>query len=131
MRQPQSGTLPTSCQGAILRLGLPCCLPCCQRRSGSFITAFSARTQKAWVGKGTLSFKWRTSSESNYDKLHFIVDGTEVTNISGERSWATYTRTFSTDGSHTVEWKYDKDDIVSKGGDCGWIDDVVWTPAED
>ena len=82
-------------------------------------------------GKGTLSFKWRTSSESNYDKLHFIVDGTEVTNISGERSWATYTRTFSTDGSHTVEWKYDKDDIVSKGSDCGWIDDVVWTPAED
>ena len=82
-------------------------------------------------GKGTLSFKWRTSSESNYDKLHFIVDGTEVTNISGERSWATYTRTFTTDGSHTVEWKYDKDQVVSTGSDCGWIDDVVWTPAED
>ena len=79
-------------------------------------------------GKGTLSFKWRTSSESNYDKLHFIVDGTEVTNISGERSWATYTRTFTTDGSHTVEWKYDKDGSVSTGSDCGWIDDVVWTP---
>ena len=79
-------------------------------------------------GKGTLTFKWRTSSESNYDKLHFIVDGTEVTNSSGERSWATYTRTFTTDATHTVAWKYDKDDIVSKGSDCGWIDDVVWTP---
>ena len=100
-------------------------------RFGAFGTHLGQRTHLAHhdgTGQGTLSFKWRTSSESNYDKLHFIVDGTEVTNISGERSWATYTRTFSTDGSHTVEWKYDKDDIVSKGSDCGWIDDVVWTP---
>ncbi len=81
-------------------------------------------------GKGTLSFKWKVSSESSYDKLHFIADGTEVTNISGERSWVTFTRTFTTDGSHTLEWKYDKDGSVSEGSDCGWIDDVVWTPAE-
>ena len=79
-------------------------------------------------GRGTLSFMWRTSSEQNYDKLHFIADGVEVTNISGERGWATCTHTFTTDGSHTVEWKYDKDGSVSSGNDCGWIDDVVWTP---
>ena len=81
-------------------------------------------------GKGTLTFKWKVSSEQSYDKLHFIVDGTEVTNISGTANWATYTRTLTTDGSHTIEWKYDKDGSVSSGSDCGWIDDVVWTPAE-
>ena len=32
------------------------------------------------------------------------------------------------DGSHTVEWRYDKDGSVSDGDDCGWIDDVVWAP---
>jgi len=81
-------------------------------------------------GKGTLSFKWRVSSESGYDKLRFIADGTEVANISGERAWATYTRTFSTDGAHAIEWKYEKDGSISTASDSGWIDDVVWTPAE-
>ena len=99
-------------------------------RSGRISDSGRTSLTTTLQGKGTLSFKWMVSSESNYDKLHFIVDGTEVTNISGERGWADYTRTFTTDGAHTVEWKYDKDGSVSSGSDCGWIDDVVWTPAE-
>ena len=79
-------------------------------------------------GKGTLSFKWKTSSEQNYDKLNLYVDGSLVTSISGSLGWSTYTRTITAEGSHTVEWRYTKDGSVSSGSDCGWVDDVVWTP---
>ena len=81
-------------------------------------------------GKGTLSFRWRTSSEGEYDWLRLRIDGNEVASISGERSWADFSHAIATEGSHTVEWRYDKDGSVSDGEDCGWIDDVVWTPAE-
>ena len=80
-------------------------------------------------GKGTLSFRWRTSSEGEYDWLRLRIDGNEVSRISGRREWADFSHTIATDGSHTVEWRYDKDGSVSDGEDCGWIDDVVWTPA--
>ena len=79
-------------------------------------------------GKGTLSFKWKTSSEQNYDKLNLYVDGSLITNISGSTNWTAYTRTITAEGSHTIEWRYTKDGSVSSGSDCGWVDDVVWTP---
>ena len=79
-------------------------------------------------GKGTLTFKWKASSEQNYDKLNLCVDGSLVTSISGSTNWTTYTRTISVEGSHTVEWRYTKDGSASSGSDCGWVDDVVWTP---
>lgn len=79
-------------------------------------------------GKGTLTFKWKASSEQNYDKLNLYVDGSLVTSISGSTNWTTYTRTISVEGSHTVEWRYTKDGSASSGSDGGWVDDVVWTP---
>lgn len=79
-------------------------------------------------GKGTLTFKWKVSSEYEYDCLRFSVDGSEVAVISGDCDWDTFSHTIEEDGSHTIEWKYDKDGSVADGSDCGWIDDVVWTP---
>lgn len=81
-------------------------------------------------GKGTLSFRWRTSSEDNYDRLRVRLDGNEVASISGERDWEDVSIPVESEGSHTVEWKYTKDGSVGNGEDCGWIDGVVWTPAE-
>ena len=81
-------------------------------------------------GKGTLAFRWRTSSEWDYDWLRLRIDGNEVASISGGRDWEDFTHTIGTDGSHTVEWAYTKDGSVADGEDCGWIDNVVWTPAE-
>ena len=90
-----------------------------------------ATTLKTVVqGRGTLSFRWRTSSESEYDWLRLRVDGNEVGRISGWRDWEGFSHVIDGNGSHTVEWRYDKDGSVSDGEDCGWIDDVVWTPAE-
>ena len=81
-------------------------------------------------GAGTLSFRWRTSSEGSYDFLRVRVDGSEASSISGESGWLDFSLPVSGTGSHTVEWVYTKDGSVSNGEDCGWIDDVVWTPAE-
>ena len=97
-------------------------------RSGAISDNGTTTLKTTVQGKGTLSFKWKTSSEQNYDKLNLYVDGSLVTSISGTLNWATYTRTITAEGSHTVEWRYTKDGSVSSGSDCGWVDDVVWTP---
>ena len=99
-------------------------------RSGAIGDGGSTTLSTAVQGKGTLSFRWRTSSEQDFDWLRLRVDGSEVAKISGEREWQDFSRTVDTDGSHTVEWTYFKDDSVAGGSDCGWVDDVAWTPAE-
>ncbi|MCQ2390820.1 MAG: InlB B-repeat-containing protein, partial [Kiritimatiellae bacterium] len=32
-------------------------------------------------------------------------------------------------GSRTLKWSYEKDSSASSGSDCGWVDQVVWTPS--
>ena len=71
-----------------------------------------------------MSFDWRVSSESNYDKLKFRVNNTDNTNISGDRDWTTVTYTAQTTGSYTFEWVYSKDSSVNSGSDCGWVDNI-------
>ena len=98
-------------------------------RSGAIGDNGTTTLKTTVQGKGTLSFKWKVSSEGYYDKLQLVIDGsTVVSDYSGTRGWETYTRTITTDGSHTVEWRYTKDGSVSSGSDCGWVDEVVWTP---
>ena len=58
------------------------------------------------------------------------VDGGEFASISGERDWEDFYLPIDGDGQHTVEWLYTKDSSSASGEDCGWIDDVTWTPAE-
>ena len=81
-------------------------------------------------GAGTLAFRWRTSSEWDFDCLRLRVDGNEYASMSGWREWEDYALEITGTGSHTIEWTYSKDGSVSDGEDCGWIDDVVWTPTE-
>ncbi|MBQ6083546.1 MAG: T9SS type A sorting domain-containing protein [Bacteroidales bacterium] len=71
-----------------------------------------------------MSFYYKVSSESNYDKLHFSVDGVEKNNWSGDIDWtiATYQLTA---GTHVLRWEYTKDSSVSSGSDCAWIDNVI------
>ena len=97
-------------------------------RSGAISDNGTTTLKTTVQGGGTLAFKWKTSSEQNYDKLNLYVDGSLVTSVSGTTNWTAYTRTVTGAGSHTFEWRYTKDGSVSTGSDCGWIDDVVWTP---
>ena len=76
----------------------------------------------------TLSFRWKVSSESNYDKLGFYVNNTQQGNlISGNTSWATITYTAPTTRTYTFEWRYTKDVSVHTGDDCGYVDAVAYS----
>jgi hypothetical protein len=90
-------------------------------------------SQQSWVettvtGPGTLYFWWRVSSESACDYLKFLYDGYEQTGIiSGESGWQQPSWNIPA-GTHSVRWVYTKDGSVSSGSDCGWLDQVVWSP---
>ncbi|MBP5787438.1 MAG: caspase family protein, partial [Kiritimatiellae bacterium] len=97
-------------------------------RSGVVSSNQTTWMQTTVTGPGTVSFWWNVSSESGYDKLTFLVDGSEVASISGTNVvWAQKSATVSGSGSHTLKWAYSKDGSVSRGNDCGWVDQIVWT----
>lgn len=97
-------------------------------RSGTIDHGGETRLTTTVSGLGTLSFWWKVSSEQGYDKLSISVDDVERADISGEQDWARKTVSVTGGGSHTVVWTYRKDGSVSGGSDCGWVDQVVWTP---
>lgn len=97
-------------------------------RSGAIDHGAETRLTTTVSGAGTLSFWWKVSSEQNYDKLSLAVDGMEIANISGKQNWAQETVSVTGSGTHTIMWTYRKDASVSGGSDCGWVDQVVWTP---
>ena len=72
----------------------------------------------------SISFYAKVSSESNYDKLVFYIDGTDRGSTSGEQSW-TRVAYFVPAGTHTFTFSYEKDGSVSRGSDCAWIDNVT------
>ncbi len=72
----------------------------------------------------SIAFYYKVSSESNYDKLYFYIDGQEKNNWSGNIGW-TRAQYAVTAGTHTFMWKYKKDTSVSSGSDCAWIDFVI------
>lgn len=67
----------------------------------------------------------KVSSESNFDKLIFRIDGIELADWSGEMDWAGVSYTVSP-GTHVFEWTYEKDGSVSEGRDTAWIDDIIF-----
>ncbi len=75
----------------------------------------------------TISFYYKVSSESGYDKLHFYIDNQEMGNWSGNVGWTKASYAVSA-GRHNYKWAYTKDGSVNNGSDCGWID-LVGLPA--
>ncbi len=88
-----------------------------------------AYLETVWTNAGTLTFSWEVSSEKNYDWLKLSVDGTDVTNISGEVSSVVVTQQVAGAGAHVIRWSYEKDASDQSGKDCGAIANIVWVPA--
>jgi uncharacterized repeat protein (TIGR02543 family) len=89
--------------------------------------------QRTWLetsvlGAGTLSFRWKASSEEDYDLFSFLVDGAASQSVSGETEWQFVSINIDSAGEHVLRWEYAKDKSDSAGADCGWLDQVVWTP---
>jgi hypothetical protein len=93
---------------------------------GNASTAFQ-RTFTVGAG-ATLAFKYRVSSEVDYDFLKVTVDGAEVLSASGEVGWTDFTRAL-TAGSRTVVWTYRKDGSTELGRDAAWVDLITVTDA--
>lgn len=74
-----------------------------------------------------ISFFYKVSSESGYDKLKFFIDGAEQGSWDGEVSWTEANYEVSA-GSHVFKWTYSKDGSQSTGQDCAWLDFIVLPP---
>ena len=89
---------------------------------------------KFWVvGKGTVSFHWRTSCEDDpfmdaTDYVRFLVDGVEKGRLDGISGWEAFSTYINTDGQHVLTWEYMKDGQDSDGEDCAWVDEVKFAP---
>lgn len=80
------------------------------------------------TGGGLVSFRAKVSSETNYDRLIFRVDGQifvglSVIEISGEVDWGNYSAALDA-GEHLLEWSYEKDSSVSNYDDKASIDNI-------
>ena len=76
----------------------------------------------------SISFYYKVSSESGYDKLHFYIDNVEKGVWSGSIGW-TKAAYAVTAGMHSYKWAYTKDGSVNSGSDCAWID-YIGLPAD-
>ncbi len=77
---------------------------------------------------GNVSFAFKISSETNYDKLKFYIDDVEKQVWSGSLDWAEVSYPV-TAGTHTYKWAYVKDGSVVGGEDCTWVDKIVFPSA--
>lgn len=91
-------------------------------QSGSIGNIQSSSMEIEVEGPEVIVFWWKVSSELQYDFLEFIVDGEKIDSISGGVDW---TQVFHTlpEGTHTIEWRYIKDESVAEGSDAGWVDE--------
>lgn len=110
-------------------------------RSGAMATSRTrarySHLYTSFEGAGILTFKWKVSCErdltghADWDYLAFMADGSIVRKIEGDTGWQEVTYRFTTPGYHTVEWVYRKNagfEDINPGEDCGWVDQVSWTP---
>lgn len=95
--------------------------------TGSDNSESSFSIQLSMQAGETLSFDYKVSSEQSYDRLCFYVDGTKKLEASGEVDWTNFVYTVESTGSHTLEWKYKKDQSWASGADCAWVDNVAWS----
>ena len=72
---------------------------------------------------GNISFFRKVSSEANYDKFTFYIDGDQMDEQSGTVAWSQASFPV-TAGTHTYKFSYSKDYSMSNGSDCAWIDNI-------
>jgi len=90
-------------------------------------TARLTGTVPAGKTLATVTFAYRASSESNWDKLIFYVNGVaQNTGWSGTVGWTnvTYSLDLPAGSSYVLDWTYTKDGSGTAGSDAVWIDNI-------
>jgi hypothetical protein len=78
-------------------------------------------------GPGTVSFRWKVSSEQWSDYLQFQVNESTQQQISGENDWAEVVYTVA-EGPQRLRWRYAKDGNGAAGQDRAWLDTLRYNP---
>lgn len=87
-------------------------------------TVLQLLVQVPVLKEGVIRFYMKLDTEDNEDFASFSIDGSEKISLSGFTAWKFYEYVVST-GTHTLEWKYKKDDNPNEGGnDIVWIDNI-------
>lgn len=73
-----------------------------------------------------LVFKYKVSSEANYDWFYFFANGSQKVKKAGNVSWTTYTFTATADKEYTFEWRFTKDVYAESGDDMAYVKEVEY-----
>ncbi len=95
----------------------------CMKSGGSGIdNAVSSISVTVEIPRGGLmSFFGKISSETNWDFGYFYIDGQQMGKYTGAGGWVEHEFAI-TEGTHTFQWKYQKDFMVSANDDCFYVD---------
>jgi hypothetical protein len=73
-------------------------------------------------GSSVMTFDYHTSSETNWDKLHFDVDGVSQANFHGEIAWTSHPGiSIPSAGTHTIRIRFNKDAGAGGTADRVWV----------
>lgn len=76
---------------------------------------------------GELSFYRKVSCEWKFDSLLFMIDGKAIDGWHDFVDWGQVSYTLP-QGTHTIEWRYDKDPADSGKDDCAYVDNITLPP---
>jgi alpha-tubulin suppressor-like RCC1 family protein len=96
-------------------------------QSGAIGNNQSSTLQTILAGPVPVSFWWKVSSEAFFNTLDFRVNGTVLTNISGQSDWQRVSFNLSP-GTNLLQWDYIKTDGTVVGQDAGWVDQFSCGP---
>jgi hypothetical protein len=77
------------------------------------------------IGPGDLQVDFKVSSEEDWDYFRVYLDGSLLSEFSGERDWSTLAFSLE-EGTHDITFSYEKDSSVSEGDDAAYIDNLRW-----
>ena len=97
---------------------------------GAMRSAEVARGGESWmssavVGKGTFSFRWKSSGET----LSCYVDGELKETLTEATDWAQVDVALEDDARHEIKWVFARGEASSEMT-YGWVDEIVWNAPE-
>ena len=90
--------------------------------------------QESWMsidvqGPGTVRFQWKVDCAPDGDHLEFQVGGSPQRYLQGrDWDWQGESVPVAGSGTHTLQWRYVKNEEGSEGLDGGYVKDVNFTP---